>query len=228
LSATDKKKGKEYAEAISCAYGDIAKEIQEGAYPYLSNKPVIEKEQGYYWCGTYDESVPALDKEPSGLLVERAVEFIELVYIELRKPHDFPGGFDPENVEHLNKMKAVRELTIRQGSSMFRRKLIEADGGQCVITGCSVPELLDAAHIFPYNGIQTNTVDNGLLLRTDIHRLLDVGLIAIDPESRIICVSPRLADTPYQDHAGAPLKMGPTRPLSKKSLEWHRRRIALF
>ena len=33
----------------------------------------------------------------------------------------------------------------------------------------------------PYKGEETNHVQNGILLRGDIHTLFDCGLIAIDP-----------------------------------------------
>ena len=38
--------------------------------------------------------------------------------------------------------------------------------------GCDVAGVLQAAHIVPYMGTQSNATDNGLLLRADIHNLL--------------------------------------------------------
>jgi hypothetical protein len=35
-----------------------------------------------------------------------------------------------------------------------------------------------------------------MLLRADIHRLFDCGLIAVDPNTMAICVSPSLAGYP--------------------------------
>lgn len=42
----------------------------------------------------------------------------------------------------------------------------------------------------------------GLLLRADIHTLLDYKLLAPDPETRAIVISKRLADTQYDELSG--------------------------
>ncbi|WP_200883691.1 HNH endonuclease [Archangium violaceum] len=52
-----------------------------------------------------------------------------------------------------------------------------AYGGRCALTDCEEPRVLEAAHIFPYHGPQTNHVTNGLLLRADLHVLFDLGLL---------------------------------------------------
>ena len=44
----------------------------------------------------------------------------------------------------------------------------------------------------------SNTVTNGLLLRADIHTLLDLRLLAPDPVTRTIVVSKLLAGTQYE------------------------------
>ena len=44
------------------------------------------------------------------------------------------------------------------------------------MTGCDVVQALDAAHISPYLGDQSNHVTNGVLLRADIHTLFDLQL----------------------------------------------------
>lgn len=47
------------------------------------------------------------------------------------------------------RLKALREVIIREGQPVFRRKLIEAYEGKCAVTGCSIQVLLEAAHITP-------------------------------------------------------------------------------
>jgi predicted restriction endonuclease len=111
----------------------------------------------------------------------------------------------------------------RQGQGTFRRKLLEAYGGRCALTGCAVEAVLQAAHIHPYLGPYTNDVTNGLLLRADLHTLFDLRLITIDGSQRAV-VSGRLKHTPYADLHGTSLRTprskqeGP----SAKALEWHR------
>lgn len=81
--------------------------------------------------------------------------------------------------------RRLAEVTARQGQADFRRRLLEAYGGRCAITGCDTEAALQAAHISPYDGPATNRVTNGLLLRADVHNLFDRGLIWIDDQLRI-------------------------------------------
>jgi len=85
----------------------------------------------------------------------------------------------------------------------FRNKLIAAFCGRCAITECDAA--LEAAHIVPYTGPQSNHVTNGLLLRADIHTLFDLDLIGINPESLIISVAAAITSTMYTDLEGQKL-----------------------
>ena len=58
-------------------------------------------------------------------------------------------------------------------------------------------EVLKAAHIFPYRGPDTNKVENGLLLRADIHTLFDSGKIAINAKKMTVLVDKSLEDSDY-------------------------------
>ncbi len=98
------------------------------------------------------------------------------------------GSFDPSIVCDTRK-RAIHAICLRRGQKKFRDSLLEAYGSHCVVTDCSVPDVLEAAHIFPYQGSDTNKVANGLLLRADIHTLFDSGLLAIAPKSMTVLVS---------------------------------------
>ncbi len=80
---------------------------------------------------------------------------------------------------------------------MFRDKLLAAYGRRCAITGCTVPDVLEAAHIYPFRGEETNHPANGLLLRADLHTLLDCGLLAVDPNGLKVVVAPSIRDSSY-------------------------------
>jgi putative restriction endonuclease len=64
----------------------------------------------------------------------------------------------------------------------FKLRLLEAYDARCAVTGERVVPVLDAAHIQPYLGPASNHVQNGLLLRTDLHRLYDEGLLGVTPD----------------------------------------------
>lgn len=94
------------------------------------------------------------------------------------------------------RIRALRAVVLREGQSEFRSHLLNAYDSRCAMTGCKVVEILEAAHIKPYFGSITNRVDNGLLLRADIHTLFDKGLIWVD-DGYVIRVSKRLFDSEY-------------------------------
>jgi len=96
------------------------------------------------------------------------------------------------------RLRVVRQIVARRGQSAFRSALLEAYQGRCAVTGFDVSAALEAAHLRPYRGSESNTVTNGLLLRADIHTLLDLRLLAPDPGTRNIVVSKLLAGTQYE------------------------------
>ncbi len=71
---------------------------------------------------------------------------------------------------------------------------------------CDAEAALEAAHIFPFRGADTNHIKNGLLLRADIHTLFDLHLISIDPHTNKVVISSSLLNTCYKELNGKPLK----------------------
>ncbi len=138
------------------------------------------------------------------------------------------GIFDPDNLEDARKRIAV-SIIQRRGQPEFRRKLLEAYGRRCAVTGCDVEAALEACHIVPYKGPETNHTSNGLLLRADLHVLFDLGLIAFDSEKQETLVAERLQGTFYKSFAGETMNMpsDPTLRPSKTALECHRRQAGL-
>jgi hypothetical protein len=114
--------------------------------------------------------------------------------------------FDPKGQADA-RARVLREVVQRRGQQKFRKALIAAYEGRCAITGCPVTPILEAAHITPYLGPDTNSVTNGLLLRADLHTLWDLGLLAVDPETYRVWVSPDIEDSTYQDLAGTALRL---------------------
>jgi putative restriction endonuclease len=61
------------------------------------------------------------------------------------------------------------------------------------VTGERVLPVLEAAHIVPYGEGGEHRVDNGLLLRRDLHALFERGYLTVSPELDIL-VSKRLKE----------------------------------
>jgi len=131
--------------------------------------------------------------------------------------------FDP-NADQDNRLTVLAEVKRRQGGPRFRRALIQAYEGRCAMTRYDAQPALEAAHIVPYRGPQTNHVANGLLLRADMHDLFDLGLVAVDTDSMRLRLARELEGTKYEPYEGRELWLprdAEARP-SLEALERHR------
>ena len=72
----------------------------------------------------------------------------------------------------------------RLGQGSFRVVVTDAYQRRCAITLERTLPALDAAHIKPFSDSGPHRVDNGILLRSDIHKLLDTGYVTITEDYR--------------------------------------------
>lgn len=115
----------------------------------------------------------------------------------------------------------------RLGQQAFRAVVLNAYDRHCAITGSKIAPVLQAAHVRPLPAGGEHRLDNGLLLRSDVHTLFDRGYLAVDPHHRLM-VSPRLRQDfgngeQFYAKAGKPIMLPPRvvdRP-SRHALEWH-------
>jgi hypothetical protein len=124
---------------------------------------------------------------------------------ELAARSEFDAETDFPASDYEARLRTQQDIVRRQGQSAFRDALLAAYRGRCAITACDAPWVLEAAHLRPYRGPATNRADNGLLLRADIHTLLDLRLLAPHPSTRIISISSQLVGTSYEEFASRPL-----------------------
>ena len=161
------------------------------------------------------------DERSACLRALRAISNFSDAAFQDNHPTDI--GFDPSTVADSRKL-ALTTITQRQGQAKFRNNLLAAYKNQCAISRTSAPAVLDAAHIHPYLGSDSNSVNNGLLLRTDLHTLFDLFLIFVSPDTLVVSLAPELRNTDYNQFHGIPLAdttYSSQRP-SPKALEWHR------
>lgn len=129
-------------------------------------------------------------------------------------------GSEPEDLNDARR-RVLAEVVRRQGQGRFRDALRRAHGDRCAATGEAPSEVLEAAHVDPYLGPKSNHLDNGLLLRADIHTLFDLHLIAVSEKGRWM-VSPLLLDTAYGALSGKGLLQSRLHATSPKRLARHR------
>lgn len=101
--------------------------------------------------------------------------------------------------------RVSRLIVARRGQSGFRQALLAAYDEACAVTGSRAVDVLEAAHILPYIGKHRNTVCNGLLLRSDIHTLFDLGHLWVD--ASLVRIAAHLKQTEYGALDGRRLRM---------------------
>lgn len=117
----------------------------------------------------------------------------------------------------------------RMGQGHFRRAVSHAYDNRCAVTGSKTFPSLEAAHIRPFAEGGAHQVSNGLLLRTDVHKLYDRGYLSIDADLRLR-VSPQLRDhgwngTEFYEREAAgfaiPVPRDPKHAPEREALAWH-------
>jgi putative restriction endonuclease len=124
------------------------------------------------------------------------------------------------------KLKRQGLNVVRPGQSRFRNMVLEAYSRRCAISGETTEEILEAAHIQSYAGTQSDHVQNGIALRTDLHRLFDAGLLTID-DGYTVKVSNFITSDAYRKLQGQTINLPKNeqhRP-SLDSLKFHRSNV---
>lgn len=136
----------------------------------------------------------------------------------------------------VNQMHVIAEsrygkpmLTVpRLGQGSFRVMVTDAYARRCIVTGERTLPVLEAAHIRPYSMSGPHSIDNGLLLRSDLHTLFDRGYITIDERKRVR-VSRQIREEwangrDYYALEGHEVRQPdpPYAPPAPDYLEWHR------
>jgi hypothetical protein len=198
-------------EAVLLAHGYVAplKTLYERVWDFKDRSTVVGK--------TPDFTIQALvQRDPRFTRVGSGVYALtayldQIAYSAVAKTASSKDSkkqiaFDPKDL--VDERKRVNALIVqRQGQPAFRSSLLNAYDGTCAVTGCRVEPILEAAHIVPYLGPATNHIQNGLLLRADIHTLFDLQYLAVEPESRLIHLAPELLQSEYAPWHKQPLRL---------------------
>lgn len=184
---------------------------KSSVYAYLRYSPILARVSKGVYCLRGSSNNPeeeAPDWELDALIAESGLELPEDDISQC----DLINGFEP-NPEELEALfadlrsKQDTRILCREGQGEFRISLLESYESTCAVTGCTVVELLEAAHIYPYSGPQSNLITNGILLRCDIHTLFDRELLAINPVTFEIQVHKSLVKSEYGKYAGKRLRL---------------------
>ncbi|HEV8328020.1 MAG TPA: HNH endonuclease [Nitrospiraceae bacterium] len=137
------------------------------------------------------------------------------------------GGASP-SAEEVARYGAEFLTRARLGQGAFRVLVTDAYTRRCAITGERTLPALEAAHIQSFAKSGPNVTANGLLLRSDLHKLFDSGYLSVTPDLSVE-ISRKIKEEyengrDYYALHGRKLAVVPAtakdRP-SSKFLEWH-------
>jgi putative restriction endonuclease len=89
------------------------------------------------------------------------------------------------NAELADRYGAPVLVAPRLGQGAFRVMVTDAYERRCAMTGEKVLPVLQAAHIRPFAREGPHRVQNGILLRSDLHTLFDRGYVTVASDLRL-------------------------------------------
>lgn len=178
------------------------------------------------WAGSIQKGKTYITEEPIGARIWADVQ-------ERIGPADFgkiPRVEDSASRlgEEMTRYGAEFLTRARLGQGAFRVLVTDAYSRRCAITGERTLPALEAAHIKPFAEFGPNHTTNGLLLRSDLHKLFDLGYVTVTP-GLVVEVSRKIKEEfengrEYYAFNGKTLAIVPSLPIdrpSAKYLEWH-------
>ena len=90
----------------------------------------------------------------------------------------------PEDIISDTERKRVSSQ-YRPNQAKFRKEVLRACK-RCILTNVEMPEVLEAAHILPHKYKGDENVQNGVLMRLDIHTLFDLNHIRISVNGDVV------------------------------------------
>lgn len=182
------------------------------------------------WSGSIVQGKSYADQEREGKAL------FDKVYSTLRQYR-----WMEREVEKKSPMQVKEEVSneyrevlsrVRIGQGAFRVQITEAYHRRCAVSGEKTLPVLEAAHIKPYAQSGPHFTSNGLLLRSDLHKLFDNGYLTVTPDYQIE-ISKRIHEEfengrEYYRFHGSRLLILPQQAADRPSaqyLDWHNSQV---
>jgi hypothetical protein len=85
----------------------------------------------------------------------------------------------------IREKRKVTTTKLQRDQAQFRQLLLTIDK-KCILTGEDTTEVLEAAHIIPASAGGAEVIGNGIILRSDLHKLYDSYKFDISPSGEIL------------------------------------------
>jgi hypothetical protein len=170
----------------------------------------------------YYEALPKGSKQPS---IRRVVERYRRIARQAAASAPYPAAGEADTSEapaaeagqyrptsEDSRERVMRQIKARRGQKEFREALRQRYGDHCMISGCTLLDVVEAAHIRPYRGPADNHPANGLLLRADLHTLFDLDLLGIEPSTLRVRLHPKARSAGYNDFENQRLRCPVVQP----------------
>jgi len=192
--------------------------------------------QPFFWPRTL--WIPAPDEWSHGLQVGKIYDTKSQygatlwAEVQMRIQGDLSGSGTGLGESMQPRYGEPRLIKPRLGQGAFRVEVTDAYNRRCAITGERTLPALEAGHIKPYAENGPHEINNGLLLRSDLHNLFDLGYLTVTLEYKVE-VSRRIREEfengrDYYALHGKTLEVIPqseaARP-AREFLEWHNDRF---
>ncbi|UUZ72967.1 HNH endonuclease [Polaromonas sp. P1(28)-8] len=156
------------------AMGAIGRDCQEQGLPILT-AVIVDKD-----TRRCSEGLRGLGVEDDEAERERCYAYwaIQPADTAVQASPIVPGQLNCSDL--TERAKRFAQVEVRPDQAKFRDAVFLACEGRCVVSGCDVPEALEAAHLSGRewrNG--QNAASDGVLLRRDLHALYDRGLLVL-------------------------------------------------
>lgn len=178
---------------------------------FLNEYPEDAKFSYFYWS---DKHLPRAKQKLQYICDLRLVRFGTSQF-----------SFSFSNDKKSKELREIKSAIVRtrKGQAGFRKTMLSHYGNNCAISGHAIEEVLQAAHIIPYSISSDHGVHNGLVLRMDIHRLFDLGLITVRHDTLTVEVARSLKRTPYWELSGLSVEHNDPKEFvaSRDALKWH-------
>ncbi|MEX0991041.1 MAG: HNH endonuclease [Actinomycetota bacterium] len=134
-----------------------------------------------------DEWIPAPEDWASNIVVGKTYDLAERTDLwESIQYRLLALGVAQEAAKRdSDELFSERWVKSRLGQGSFRTLVTEAYQRRCAVTREKILPVLQAAHIRPVTRDGRHRVDNGLLLRSDVHTLFDRGYLTVEPDHRL-------------------------------------------
>lgn len=96
-------------------------------------------------------------------------------------------GIEDLSIKVPSESERIAKVRVRVNQSYFRQSVLANFNEVCVISGCRLTGLLEAAHILPWAEFEENRFElsNGLALNSLLHKLYDKNLLGISDSGEI-------------------------------------------